>query len=188
MRNSKTGLIAVSLMALALAGCQSGRLNPIQSSAPANPQPLNAAPAGQVTTNRLPPPANPSQFPQAPASNDQTQMAAVDPTDGTDLTPGASASANAADISKNSLVGSWSVASGGASCQMFLTLTKYGNASRGGTRGCSGDLQNMRGWDVAGKQLVLYDDSGNTIGRLYSSGAERLDGQTSGGSAVSLSR
>ncbi len=98
------------------------------------------------------------------------------------------ASASAPDISKNALVGSWSVSSGGASCQMFLTLTKYGSVSRGGTRGCIGDLSKLRGWDVVGKQLVLYDDGGATLASLYSAGGEKLSGQTASGFPVSLSR
>src|SRR5690606_39818187 len=109
-----------------------------------------------------------------------TDMAAID--------PNAPAAASAPEVSKNSLLGSWNVSSGGTSCQMFLTLTKYGNSSRGGTRGCSNELANMRAWDVSGNQVVVYDDSGNTIARLYSSGGERLDGQTTSGLPVSLSR
>jgi len=106
-------------------------------------------------------------------------MAAINP---------AAPAAGAAEINKNSLLGSWNVNSGGSSCQMFLTLTKYGNSSRGGTRGCSNELANMRAWELAGNQVVVYDEGGNTIARLYSSGAERLDGQTTSGAPVSLSR
>lgn len=85
------------------------------------------------------------------------------------------------------MIGSWK-AGGGDSCQVFLTLTKMGSMSRGGSRGCSGDLTKMRGWDVKGQQVVFYDDSGNQIAALYSSGGNRYDGQTSGGQAINLSR
>jgi len=119
-----------------------------------------------------------------PVTPDQagTTLAAVDPA------AQAAAAASAAPIEKNSLLGSWSVNSGGSSCQMFLTLTKYGNSSRGGTRGCSNELANMRAWDLSGNQVVMYDENGNTIARLYSSGGGRLDGQTAGGTPVSVSR
>ena len=98
------------------------------------------------------------------------------------------AAANAPDITKNALVGSWNVSSAGTNCQMFLTLTKYGSVSRGGTRGCVGDLTKLRGWDVVGKQVVLYDDTGNTVASLYSSGNSQFSGQTANGIPVALSR
>lgn len=120
-----------------------------------------------------------NQFPDAPQQLGGQQMAAID--------PGAQSGA-AIELSKNSLLGSWNVSSGGAPCQMYLTLTKYGDSSRGGTRGCSNELANMRAWDLSGNQVLIFDDSGNTIARLYPSGQERFDGQTTGGSPVSLSR
>ncbi|WEX09892.1 protease inhibitor Inh/omp19 family protein [Chelativorans sp. AA-79] len=179
MPSSKTGVFAISLLALALAGCQSERLNPVPARAP---QPLPAAPSGTVTGSQLPPPAQPGAggFPPAPGQTG-TEMAAVDPA-------GQAAAASAAPIEKNSLLGSWSVNTGGSTCQMFLTLTKYGNSSRGGTRGCSNELANMRAWDVAGNQVVVYDEGGNTIARLNSTGAGSYSGQTTGGSSISLSR
>lgn len=172
------GALAVSFLALALAGCQSDRFG----SLPQRPQPLRPAPSGNVMQSQLPPPSQPAgvnDFPAAPGQQGDTQMSSVDPN---------LAAASAPEVSKNSLLGSWNVNSGGSNCQMFLTLTKYGNSSRGGTRGCSNELANMRAWDVAGNQVVIYDDGGNTIARLYSSGNERLDGQTTGGAPVSLSR
>ena len=177
MPYSKSVLFATSLLALALSGCQSDRLNPVPAR---TPQPLPAAPSGTITGTQLPPPSEPTgvgQFPTAPEQGGQ--MAAINP---------AAPAAGAAEINKNSLLGSWNVNSGGSSCQMFLTLTKYGNSSRGGTRGCSNELANMRAWELAGNQVVVYDEGGNTIARLYSSGAERLDGQTTSGAPVSLSR
>ncbi|WP_163265448.1 protease inhibitor Inh/omp19 family protein [Chelativorans alearense] len=178
MLHSKTGILAISLLALGLAGCQSSRFG-----SPQSPAPLPPAPSGTVIGSQLPPPTAPSAgaFPAAP-NQTGTDVAALDPE------AQAAAAAAAPAIDKNSLLGSWSVNSGGSSCQMFLTLTKYGNASRGGTRGCSGALADMRGWDLAGKQLEIYNDAGDTIARLYSSGGERLDGQTTTGMPVSLSR
>ena len=46
----------------------------------------------------------------------------------------------------------------------------------------------MKSWNVEGKQLALYDENGQVLARLYSSGAERFDGQTSSGQPVSLTR
>ncbi|WP_309085077.1 protease inhibitor Inh/omp19 family protein [Chelativorans sp.] len=173
MSQLRTGVFAISI--LALAGCQSDRINPPPTR---TPQPLPAAPSGTVTGTQLPPPTQPTGPAAAPVQPAATTPA-VDP---------AAQAASAPAVEKNSLLGSWNVSSGGSSCQMFLTLTKYGNSSRGGTRGCSNELANMRAWEVAGNQVVVYDDSGNTIARLYSSGAGRFDGQTTGEPPVSLSR
>lgn len=181
MRIWKTGLtgsapIAVLLLvAIGATACQGTRI-PYLNTRTATPEPLTPAPAGTVEAEELKPAdgtTDPEAFPEAP----QEETVAVDV-----------AAANAPDITKNAVVGSWKTATGGASCQMFLTLTKYGDNSRGGTRGCAGELQTMRGWNVAGKQLVLYDEAGSKIAILYSTGAERFDGQTTGGQAVSLSR
>jgi hypothetical protein len=71
---------------------------------------------------------------------------------------------------------------------MFLTLTNLGSGSRGGTRGCAGELTTMGSWEVAGKQVVLKDRNGNSIARLYKSADARFDGTTNSGQPVSLSR
>ena len=179
MPQNKTGAFAIPLIALALAGCQSERFGSTYSGSPA---PLAPAPSGSVTVGQLPPPSQPTgvnDFPAAPGQPGGPQMAAIDP---------AMQTGGGEPVSKNSLLGSWNVNSGGTSCQMFLTLTKYGNSSRGGTRGCTNELANMRAWDVSGSQVVIYNDNGDTIASLYSSGAERLNGQTTGGAPVSLSR
>jgi hypothetical protein len=46
----------------------------------------------------------------------------------------------------------------------------------------------VKSWNVAGKQLSLYDANGAVLARLYSSGAERFDGQMTSGQPISLSR
>ena len=86
------------------------------------------------------------------------------------------------------MVGNWRVANGPASCDMFLTLTNLGGGSRGGTRGCAGELTTMGSWEVAGKQVVLKDRSGNAIARLYKTADTRYDGSTNSGQPISLSR
>ncbi len=178
LQTGKRGVWPIALLFLAAVGlsaCQGTRLTSL-STRNAAPEPLTPAPAGVVEAEELTPVAgatDPEAFPDAP--KDETQPVDV-------------AAVDAPDISKNTVVGSWKTASAGVNCQMFLTLTKYGDNSRGGTRGCTGELQGMRGWNVAGKQLVLYDESGTRIAILYSTGNERFDGQTTGGAAVSLSR
>lgn len=78
MNFSRAGLLAISLAALAVSGCQSSRMSSFDS----QPAPLTPAPTGQVTSGQLPPPMAPgaadaSQFPAAPGGD--TQVAALPP-------------------------------------------------------------------------------------------------------------
>ncbi len=160
---------------LSLAGCQRTSYSGLDSGASSLP-PLEAQPVPSVQSGQLPPPgATPGDFPAAPAP--ATQAAATD-----------TAPATALDVTKESMVGNWRVSSAGASCDMFLTLTNLGSGSRGGTRGCAGPLTAMGSWEVAGKQVVLKDRSGNVLGRLYKSADARYDGTTNTGQPISLSR
>lgn len=171
------------MMALALAGCQ--RTSSMDSvNTQQNLTPLEAQPIGTVQSSQLPDPStDTSQFPAKPTTD--TAMAT-----GTDVAGGAvdAAAATALDVTKESMVGNWRVASGPSSCDMFLTLTNLGGGSRGGTRGCAGELTTMGSWEVAGKQVVLKDRAGNAIARLYKSADARFNGTTNSGQPVSLSR
>ncbi|MFS2175539.1 protease inhibitor Inh/omp19 family protein [Rhizobium pisi] len=169
LRYAMTGLVVV----LSLAGCQRTAYD-YSSNPNAAPAPLTAQPVPSVQGGQLPPPTGGSQFPAAPAS--------ASPMPGAQ--PGAVAS-NALDVTKESMVGSWRV---NGSCDMFLTLTNLGSGSRGGTRGCVGELTAMGSWEVAGKQVLLKDRSGNQIGSVYKTADNRFEGQTSTGQQISLSR
>src|SRR5690606_8646748 len=119
--------------------------------------PLEAQPIGAVSSSQLPDPtSSATQFPEKPMTGG-TEMASID---------GAEAS-GAMDVTKESMVGNWRVTAGPSTCDMFLTLTNLGSGSRGGTRGCAGELTTMGSWEVAGKQVVLKDRGGNAIARLY---------------------
>ena len=171
------------MMALALAGCQRTSSSMDSVNTQQNITPLEAAPVGTVSSSQLPDPTtDTSQFPEKPTT--ETAMAT-----GTGVA-GANdaAAATALDVTKESMVGNWRVASGPSSCDMFLTLTNLGSGSRGGTRGCAGELTTMGSWEVAGKQVVLKDRNGNAIARLYKSAESRFDGSTNSGQPVSLSR
>jgi hypothetical protein len=89
------------------------------------------------------------------------------------------------DVTKESMVGSWRV---NGSCDMFLTLTNLGSGSRGGTRGCVGELTAMGSWEVSGKQVLLKDRSGNQIGSVVKTADNRFSGQTGTGQPINLSR
>jgi Protease inhibitor Inh len=165
---------------LTLAGCQRTGYNNDYSSSPAYaPPPIQAAPVGQVQSSQLPDPTgNGSAFPAppttAPGAGAQQQSAAI--------------AGSGMDVTKESMVGSWKVGNGGTSCDMFLTLTNLGSGSRGGTRGCVGELTTMGSWEVAGKQVVLKDRSGNQLGSVYKTADSRFTGTTASGQPISLSR
>ncbi len=173
--------VATSLvLAMALAGCQRTSTNlysglPAQ---PAQPAPLQAQPVPSVQGSQLPPPGGASQYPTAPAGNQN--MASLD--------PNAAAPGSALDIKKEAMVGNWRVSNSGQSCDMFLTLTNLGSGSRGGTRGCAGELTAMGSWEVSGKMVQFKNRSGDVIGRVYKTAENKFDGTLNSGQPVSLSR
>ncbi|TCL72760.1 protease inhibitor Inh/omp19 family protein [Rhizobium sp. BK251] len=172
-RYAVTGVAIV----LSLAGCQRTSYSGYNSGYSAAP--LQAQPVPSVQAGQLPAPgAGGSQFPAAPAA--APNVASM---------PGADQlGATALDVTKESMVGSWRVSSAGNTCDMFLTLTNLGSGSRGGTRGCVGELTAMGSWEVEGKQVLLKDRSGNPIGRVYKTADSRFDGSTNSGQPISLSR
>ena len=166
-----TGLAIV----LSLAGCQRTTYNHLNT--PMSPAPLQAQPVPTVQSGQLPDPTTSSaQFPDKPMT-----------TPGVAGQPNDTMAASAMDVTKEAMVGNWRV-SGAGNCDMFLTLTNLGSGSRGGTRGCSGELTAMGSWEVSGKQVLLKDRDGNVIGRVYKTADSRFDGTTNSGQSVSLSR
>jgi len=175
----------IACMALAMAGCTSSRF----ASENTRPQPLNAAPSGTVTSNQLPPPTaagptDPSAFPPPPGTT------TTDPAVAAATVPPVEAGppAGAPEVTKEAMVGAWKVNSGGGGCQMMLSLTKQAADFRAASLRCPGDAANVAAWNVGGKQVVLKDSTGNVVARLYSSGAEKYDGQTASGQPISFSR
>jgi hypothetical protein len=173
---SKTGLVAVSLAALLAAGCSSTRFSSMNE----QPAPLQAAPSGNVTSStNLPPPAAAGATPPAanfPTAPENTQMAAAAP------------AAAAPDLTTGNVVGAWNASVSGQNCQLITSLTKLGSNNRAASRACAAPVSGVKSWNVSGKQLSLYDESGSAVATLYSSGPEKFDGQTSTGVPISLSR
>lgn len=168
------------VVVLALAGCQRTADSGFGTQASLAPAPLAAQPVTGVQASQLPAPgaapAAPGQFPAAP-----TQQAGL---------PGAATDAMAAtglDVKKEAMVGSWRVG-GAASCDMFLTLTNLGSGSRGGTRGCAGELTQIRSWEVSGKQVQFKDSNGNLVGSVYKTAENQFAGTTASGQPLQLSR
>jgi hypothetical protein len=181
MMVSRLGLAALSVAAIALAGCSSTRFSSMDSTQPA---PLPAAPSGSVSSSQLPPPAqpgtaDPSKFPAAPGGG--TQVASLPPA-------GGQPPAGAADLTPSSVAGVWNVSVSGQSCKVATPQTKFGSGYRAGPLHCPPPIDGIKSWNVSGKQLTLFDSDGGTLARLYSSGGEKFDGQTSSGQPISLTR
>ena len=170
-----------------LAGCtrtsnlnQGGAL-PTQQ-APAKP--LTPAPLTPVNESKLQPvqPVNqpkptPEPIPAAPKAPEPVKVAKVDP------------STNAKPVTRQAMVGAWTVSTGGSTCQIFLALTKWSGGYRAASRGCSAAaIKDVQAWDVKGKQVVLVNSSGSTAATLFRSAGERYDGSTAGGGAISFAR
>ena len=76
----------------------------------------------------------------------------------------------------------------GQSCKVATPQTKFGAGFRAGPLRCPAPLDGVKSWNVAGKQLALYDADGGVLARLYSSGAEKLRRPDLHGLPISLSR
>src|SRR5690606_3703161 len=179
-----SGVVTTALLALTLVGCQSERFSGGYGPRTAAPAPLAGAPMGQVTTGQLPPPVqpgttDPSQFPSAPGA------APNDPAAGQQV---AALEQNAAAVSTGSVAGVWNASISGQSCRIATPQTRFGQGFRAGPLRCPAPLDGVKSWNVSSSQLALYNDNGEVLARLYSSGGERFDGQTSTGVPVSLSR
>lgn len=184
MRIVSSGLSTLALVALVLSGCQSSRITGIDTA----PPPVYSAPAGTVASAPLPAPTapkpvtppvtDPSAFPTAP-----TAPAVTTPT-----APATQvASASGPDVTVGSVAGVWNVSLAGQSCKVATPQTKFGQGFRAGPLKCPAEMANVKSWNVAGKQLVMYDEGGATIARLYSTG-NGFSGQTAGGAPISFSR
>jgi len=171
-------------LALALAGCgsmgaiglgpmpnKSGQA--VESAGGLPPAvPSDQVPAGSARTA--------SVAPAAPAAGDQGAAASGDAV----ASAGPAAAGGAGGLGRTDLLGGWTIASAGDSCQLFMTLTTWTGGYRASTRGCSnGVLKSISAWNLDGKQVVLAGTGGAPVARLSSSGNNRFDGRTEGGAA-----
>lgn len=176
---------AVSLVVLGLAitGCNRS----INSLAPGGSQPqrLPSAPVELVEQGQLPAPVDGAVVPVEPTAPQTpgTQVASV-PVDPSTLPQG-----TGEPVTREAVSGSWNVDSDNPECRMILAFTKWSGGYRAATRRCnSPELANVSAWDVKGQQVVLMDAGGNTVARLYQSGATRYDGTTNNGAPISFTR
>lgn len=188
--------LAVAVMALALSACsQTSRLNQgaIRTAPP--PASLNPAPLPSVQEGALAPatPTAPNDAGSVPPSPTAVETSKpVEPPKPAASTQVAAATPSAAasqPVTRQSMVGAWTVSTGGSNCQVFLALTKWSGGFRAATRGCSAaSIKDVQAWDVKGKQVVLVNSTGATAATLFRSAAERFDGSTTSGGSISFSR
>lgn len=158
--------------ALALGACTTSPPSPRQL------MPLPGYPAAPVASQALPPPM---------IAAPQQTMAPAGPVAG-EVAPGQIASASPAmpapdatapDLRKTDLIGGWTLASSGESCQLSMNLTSWTGGYRASTRGCASDeLKSIGAWDLDGKTVLLKDANGSVVARLMASGGKRFSGQT----------
>ncbi len=180
-------IVTLAMAALMTSGCSLrlfGRNDP-----PPPPAPLTVAPAGTVTGSALPPPdsagtttgATTATTPEAP-----TGLAALDPSANAVPAPAATTSG---ELGRTDLLGGWTMAAAGESCQLFMTLTTWAGGYRASTRGCTNaSLQGISAWNIEAGQVQLFNDAGSTVARLYPTSKSQLDGQSTGGGPVTLTR
>mgnify|MGYP002404293911 CR=1 FL=1 len=95
----------------------------------------------------------------------------------------------AAPLGRTDLLGGWTIASSGDSCQLFMTLTSWTGGYRASTRGCSSEqLKSISAWNLNGSQVVLAGQGGSPVATLHNAGGTRFDGQIAGGGPVSFYR
>ena len=149
---------AAVVSVLALAACGSYAPPPPRI-APLAPQPVNP-----VASQALPAPVAPVM--SQPATDVAMAAPTVDP-------------AVATEVRKADLIGGWTLASAGETCQLSMNLTTWSGGYRASTRGCvSDELKAIGAWDVAGKEILLKDASGAVVARLYTAAPNRYSGLT----------
>ncbi|MEC9343510.1 MAG: AprI/Inh family metalloprotease inhibitor [Pseudomonadota bacterium] len=189
--------LACTALVVVLAGCNRS-VSALDPGAP--PAPLPSAPLDPVQAQSLDPvtgqPIDPATGqPLPPGAGTPGQVAALDPNapgaDGQPQSLGAppAPAGGGAEISRESMTGTWTVASDNPECRIILAFTKWSGGYRAATRRCNtAELGAVTAWDVKGSQVVLVDGTGNTVATLYSAGPERYDGSTSSGKVIQFTR
>ncbi|MCC0021775.1 MAG: protease inhibitor Inh/omp19 family protein [Nitratireductor sp.] len=185
-------LVALTVASLAIAGCTRSVNNTLNPGG-VNPQRLPSAPVQPVQdAGQLPPPqeVEPGQEmasvqPMDPTNPGMEAPSVVDQTGAAETAPQPSAE----PVTREGVSGTWIVASDNSDCRLILAFTKWSGGYRAASRKCvSPEISSVGAWDVKGQQVVLLDNGGNTVARLYRSGGERYDGTTNSGKPISFTR
>ena len=161
-------------------------------------QPLPPAPAGTVQSQPLnpaiPQTGQPGQIDpntgQLIPGTTTDGLAGTQPTASLEAaTPVTPAAADQTPLDRGSVAGVWNVQVAGGECRVATSFTRRSAHFQASPLRCpDAEMSRVREWDVSGNQMVLYDESGSAIARLFKTGDQRLDGRTSGGTAVTFSR
>jgi len=180
-----TGALALTAF---LSGCNQS-LSSVTPSAP--PRALPSAPADPVTASQLPPigsdqqqTLNDQQIATAPTTPDNQPNAPLE-TASVETGP----TSSSFEITREGMAGSWQVPTDGVECRIILAFTKWSGGYRAATRKCSSpEIQTVNAWDVIDQSVVLVDQSGNEVARLFGTQSGRYDGRTTNGQPVSFVR
>lgn len=151
------------------------------------PAPLQPAPQPSVQEGQLAPvtrePTPPPQSTELPAPEPVPAAPQPEPVQV------ASAEPSGKPVTRQALVGAWTVSTGAANCQLFLALTKWSGGFRAAPRGCGATgIKDVAAWDVKGNQVVLVSNSGQTLASLSRTGEERYNGSVNAGGSITFSR
>lgn len=188
MTNANRVMTTSALAALvALAACSQS----VQRASYPPSNTLRAPTTAALTPSNPTPPAPPAAAPEVSSSDlpgetdTGTEVAAApadEPVRSVTNTP-------AKPVSREAMIGRWSVQAAGKNCEIFLALTKWSGGYRAATRGCAGSpLGAVQAWDVKDGKVVLVDASGNRAASLGKQTASLYSGATSGGGQVSFTR
>ncbi len=188
-----TATILVS--SLLLVGCNQS-LNSISPTAP--PAALPSAPAEPVASGQLPPinggqvdSTGRNQAARQAAANQQIASAPVTPEieSASPVSEPTRSTSGSTKVSREGMAGSWQVPTDGADCRIILAFTKWSGGYRAATRRCSSpEIQAINAWDVKDRSVVLVDQSGNEIARLFGANGGSYQGRTKSGQAISFTR
>jgi hypothetical protein len=167
-------LVLSCLLALALAGCFSNTRRV---------EVVRAAPSEPVQEAELAPPEE--EVPEAPIAGEDL------PGEGEEEEVAALPAADPSlEVGRTDLLGGWTVASGGETCQLFMSLTEWTGGYRASTRGCSGEtLAGISAWQLDGTTVTLKGGDGATpVASLVATEPQRFSGATTGGAQITVSR
>jgi hypothetical protein len=143
---------------------------------------INPAAVPPVEQSNLPPPPTQGDPATGQATVAEALPNGADASTALPTTAPTPAPAPSGSLGRTDLLGGWTIASSGDSCQLFMTLTSWTGGYRASTRGCTSDtLKSISAWNLEGKQVILAGQGGVAVARLSSSGGNRFDGSTEGG-------
>lgn len=168
----------VGTLALAVSGCMSQRTQTVTAIQPAPSRPVQSAPLA-------PPPTTEPEVPEAPVSDEPLP----DPA-GTDLAASTTQSSPSVSVGRTDLLGGWTIASAGDSCQLFMSLTTWTGGYRASTRGCNTpSLAGIAAWDLNGSTVTLKGgDGASSVATLTATSPQSFSGSTAQGAGITVSR